>query len=105
MTAATTTATTGYLINGTSVGGMYIDPSDNLYDEVVVSTNGTVGLTVYGKQLVYYNGSTIQSEFWAKEVAQGDGATIWVLHWNSDNESQTGAVPVVVKTIASSSSS
>lgn len=102
ITSATTTNTVGTLINGTEVGGIYIDTADNIFDFVLAQSNSTMGFSMYGKQLVYYDGSSVQSEFWAKEVFQSDGTTVWALHWNSNNEYRTGAVPVVLKTTASS---
>lgn len=108
---STTGLTSGTLLNGTSVGDMYIDSSDDIFDFVVLrgsASNGTIsgtsGMTTYGKQLVYNNGSSILSEFWAQPIANTDGTnTVWALHWNSNNEYRHGAVPVVLKTIAPSS--
>ncbi|KAJ4397340.1 hypothetical protein N0V93_001565 [Gnomoniopsis smithogilvyi] len=102
ITKATTTSTVGTLTNGTEVGGIWIDASDDLFDAVLVQSNSTLGFAIYGRQLVYYDGTSVESEFWAKEVYQADGTTVWALHWNSNNEDRTGAVPVVLKTVASS---
>lgn len=103
LTEASSTATTGTVSNGTSVGGIWIDTSDDIFDEVLVLGNATLGFAMYGKQLVYYNGTSIQSEFWAKEIATTNGETVWALHWNANNEFRSGAVPVGLKTTASSS--
>lgn len=107
MSQSATTFTNGTLADSTSVGALYIDAQDSLYNEVVVTgapnatveVNGTVGLMTYGSQLVYYNGSTIQSNFWAQKVQQIGGDLIFALHWNVNNEYRSGAVPVVLKTM------
>lgn len=104
ITEATTTSTVATLANGTSPGGLWIDISNDMFDQVLVQSDSTLGFATFGMQLVYYNGSSIQSEFWAKEVFQSDGTTVWSIHWNSNNEYRSGAVPVVLKTTAGGSS-
>lgn len=112
MTDSTTQTTNGTLADGTSVGQLYVDTADNLFNKVVVvdpSLNrssvagGSTGLTTYGKQLVYYNGTSIQSEFWAQQIESTNGSKVWALHWNSNNEFRSGAIPVVLKTLAPAS--
>lgn len=82
------------------MGGVWIDAADDLFDLVLVKSNSTLGFAIYGRQLVYYDGSSLLSEFWAKEVFTSTGTTVWALHWNSNNEDVSGAVPVVLKTIS-----
>jgi hypothetical protein len=57
----------------------------------------TSGFSMFGGQLVYSNGSDIESQFWA-ETTGVDG--VWSLKWNSDGSSRVDSVPVAVKTIA-----
>lgn len=106
MSTASTTTTVGTLANGTSAGNMSIKPGGGLFDNVKVVSNGTsfvnetvYGLTVYGKQLVYYDESSLQAEFWARPTVV-DGHTIWTLLWNSDNENESDTTPVAIKTVA-----
>lgn len=107
MSSASTTTTVATLANGTSAGNLSIKPAGGLFDNVKVvssnstaSTNETVyGLTVYGKQLIYYDASSLEAEFWAKPKVV-DGHTIWILLWNSDNENESDTTPVTIKTIA-----
>lgn len=84
---------------------MAISPTGGLYDNVLVASNSsadanitTTGLTVYGQQLIYYNGSSIQALFWAKPKDN-----FWVLTWNTDNEYLEDTTPVTLKTIAPAS--
>lgn len=64
------------------------------------SVNGTsTGFTLFGKQLVNYDGSSIASKFWAQKSASGD---LWTLVWNSADQLQTEVTPVTLKTIAPS---
>ncbi|CAN8101200.1 unnamed protein product [Discula destructiva] len=112
MSTATTETTAATLPNGTTAGELFIDTSGNEFDEILIVgsatsgsmqvTGGTTGFTTYGTQLVYYNGSSIQSAFWAKEVTQTDGSVAFSLHWNWYNEDISGAVPVVLKALAPS---
>lgn len=109
MSTASTTTTVATLANGTSPGALSIKPAGGLFDNVKVvsnsttSTNETIyGLTVYGKQLIYYDGSSLEAEFWAKPKVV-DGQTIWILLWNSDNENESDTTPVAIKTIAPAS--
>lgn len=68
------------------------------------ATNGsTTGYALYGKQLVYYDGSSLQSKFWAKQLVTGTDS-VWQLFWNSENELDTSLVPVSIKTTAPSTS-
>lgn len=92
---------------------MNIHPDNGLYDQVNVvsdsegSANGTTtGITTYGQQLIYYDGSSLQAEFWARPGdSLADGTSVWTLLWNSDNESRTGATPVTIKTVAPAAAS
>lgn len=99
---ATESQTNCTISNGTSVGGMHIDTTDDMFGQVHVVKNATSGFALYGKQLIYYDETTIQSQFWAKEIAETDGSRAWVLYWNSNNNKRPGAVPVALKTIATS---
>lgn len=113
MNTAEKTTLPGTLANGTAAGDLWIDTSDNVvFDKVLVvgaaansNATGTTGLTHYGTQLVYLtNTSAIESNFWAQEIATDVGTTVWALHWNTNNEAVDGAVPVVLKTAAPSTS-
>lgn len=102
---ASTSTTVGTLSNGTSPGHMTIRHAEGLVDNVKVlddsSTDSGVnatGFTVYGKQLIWYNGASYEALFWA--VPQDN---YWILAWNSDNVANETTTPVVIKTIPSSS--
>lgn len=57
----------------------------------------TSGFSIFGGQLVYSDGSDIESQFWAK-TTDVDG--VWGLMWNEDGTSQDDSVPVTLKTTA-----
>lgn len=107
MASSTTTTTDAYLSNGTSVGAMAIQLAGGLKNDIRIASNGSLygnetqyGLSVYGKQLVYYDGSSIESLFWAKKVDD-----YYVLAWNSDFTTEADTTPIVIKTIAPASDS
>lgn len=109
MSTANVTTMPGTLVNGTSAGDFWIDAVNNFFDKVTVvgpnsTVTGTTGMSRYGTQLVYLNNaSSIESNFWAQEISTEGGDIVWALHWNTDNEARTGAVPVVLKTAAPAS--
>ncbi|PSR82293.1 hypothetical protein BD289DRAFT_475260 [Coniella lustricola] len=99
ITTSLSTSATAYLGNGTSPGGLALDLTGANSGEVHVSTNGTSGITLYGKQLVYVSGSNFEAKFWAKQVEM-DGASVYLLTWNEDNVSADVTTPVNIKTDA-----
>ena len=97
------------MANSSTAGTFYIIDSGSTYAAVgfvssntaSTATNGTnfttVGFSLFGGQVVYTDGTTLESQFWAKTTAI-DG--VWSLMWNSDGSNQANSVPVTVKTIA-----
>lgn len=55
----------------------------------------TVGFTIYGSDIMFISGSTLESQFWAMETgASGE----WELMWNVNGTQQGDSVPVTLKT-------
>lgn len=109
MTSASTTESTATLSNGTSPGVMYTGINDTALSNVAVIKSGsavgtTTGFTLYGKQLVYYDGSALEAKFWAKQVVDG-ADSVWQLLWNNQNQDQTMLTPVSLKTLAPATAS
>lgn len=104
MSSASTTSATATLSNGTSPGVLYTGVNDTALSNVAVvdsaSVDGTTtGYTLYGKQLVYYDGSALEAKFWAKQVVDG-ADSVWQLLWNNQNQDQTLLTPVAIKITA-----
>lgn len=106
LATAANSSTVAKLGDGSSPGNMGVRHGAGLYDFVRVlskeesATDPNVsdtGITLYGKQVVFYNGDTYNSMFWAQPVGE-----YWVLAWNSDQKANSSTFPVVVKTIPSS---
>jgi hypothetical protein len=55
----------------------------------------TVGFTIYGSDIMFISGSTLESQFWAMET---DAPSEWELMWNVNGTQQDGSVPVTLKT-------
>jgi hypothetical protein len=60
----------------------------------------TTGFTLFGEQVIYSSGTSVQAAFWAEPVS--NATKQWVLVWNSNNTKTDTAVPVTLKTIAPS---
>lgn len=111
MTDDTTSTTTASMANGATYGDLYIDTADDTFNRVLLvggsgsnsSVSGTTGMTTFGKQLVYDNGASLLSEFWGQKIAMTNDVPVFAIHWNSNNEYRSGAVPVVLKTLGPSS--
>ena len=82
----------------------YIVTTANAFSPVgFVSSNGTtptgaetVGFTIYGSDIMFISGSTLESQFWAMETgASGE----WEIMWNVNGTQQDSSVPVTLKTI------
>lgn len=102
LSTAASTPTTGYMANGISPGKLGLDTASTSEGEVSVSANGTTGIALYGKQLVYVSGSQFEAKFWAKKVKL-DGSDAYVLTWNVDNVAAEDTTPVNIKTDAPAS--
>lgn len=101
MSSASTTETSATFINGTSLGVLSTGTNDTALSDAQIiksgSTNGTTtGYTLYGKQLVYYDTSSLQSKFWAKKVLTAS-TDVWQLLWNNANENESELTPVSLK--------
>lgn len=93
------------LPNGTALGSLYIrSDQDNAVGVLPMAqaydADGTItGFARFAWQLVYNNGTLLDSKFWA-EPTDTDG--IYALVWNSDGDTQDGSYDVVVEVIADS---
>lgn len=96
ITAASTTGTTATMRNGTSAGGLYLNATSSSVTAVTIASDSTVGITVYGKQLVYYSESNIEAKFWVKQV-EINGSSAYMLTWNPGNTLEADITPVNVK--------
>lgn len=107
MSSASTTETSATLSNGTSPGVLSTSVTDTVLSDVsvvktsAISNGTTTGYTLYGKQLIYYDGSSLQSKFWVKQVETGTDS-VWQLLWNNQNEDDTQLTPVSIKVTAPS---
>jgi hypothetical protein len=90
-------------VNSTSaVSTFYIVPTDSAFESTGFVTNSTAptgavttGFGTFGNQLVYFDNSTLLSQFWA-ETTDTDG--VWAVKWNSASTSQDDSTPVTLKT-------
>lgn len=87
------------MANGTSLGELVLDTTGTNDDQVSVSASGTMGIALYGKQLVYVSGSQFEAKFWAKKTTI-DGNDAYVLTWNENGVSTEDTTPVNIKTDA-----
>lgn len=102
LSSASTTSTSAKLSNGTSPGVLSAGVTDEAMSDVSVDQIGngtTTGYTLYGKQLIYYDGTSLQSKFWAKQVVTGNDS-VWQLLWNNKNEDDSELTPVAIKITA-----
>ncbi|KAN0099925.1 hypothetical protein V8E51_013700 [Hyaloscypha variabilis] len=104
ITTDTSTAWNATTSNSTSVGSFFITPGSSLGAVGFTSANTTsavttTGFSLFGEQVVFVNGSTYESQFWASST---DTDGVWALYWNSDGIEEGSSVPVVLKTIGPS---
>ncbi|KAH8882068.1 hypothetical protein GQ53DRAFT_886052 [Thozetella sp. PMI_491] len=57
----------------------------------------TKGFVTYGSYIMYLDGDTYVSEFWAQTT---DSTGVWALMWNQNGTAQVDSVPVSLKTQA-----
>ena len=93
-TTATTTASTFYIVD---TADAFSPVGFVLSNETAPSGAETVGFTLYGSDVVFKSGSTLQAQFWAMATNATDE---WEIMWNVNGTSQDGSVPVTLKTIA-----
>ncbi|KAH8790378.1 hypothetical protein F5882DRAFT_460885 [Hyaloscypha sp. PMI_1271] len=105
ITTATSTTWNATTSNSSSVGSFFITPTSSFAAAGFTSSNNTTssivttGFSLFGEQVVFVNGSTYESQFWASST---DTDGVYALYWNSDGIEESGSVPVVLKTIAPS---
>lgn len=99
MSKASTTTTTATMLNGTSAGGLHLATGNSGVSAVSVDSNATAGVTIYGQQLVWISGSSVEAKFWAQSTEVG-GAAAYQVTWNAQNALETGLTPLVVKIAA-----
>lgn len=93
-TTATTTASTFYIVD---TADAFSPVGFVISNETAPSGAQTVGFTLYGSDVVFKSGSTLQAQFWAMATNATDE---WEIMWNVNGTSQDGSVPVTLKTTA-----
>ncbi|KAK3941382.1 hypothetical protein QBC46DRAFT_382584 [Diplogelasinospora grovesii] len=56
----------------------------------------TTGFTTYGSNVMYIDGSTYTSQFWAMSTTE---TGVWEIMWNESGADQAGSVPVALRTV------
>lgn len=88
-----------------STASFYIVTSDASFDAagfMPLNTSAPTGAAIkgffkYGTQIMWSNGGTYESKFWAQKTAK-EGQ--YKLAWNSANVDKEDSVPVTIKTVA-----
>ena len=93
-TTTTTTASTFYIITTVNAFSPVGFISSN---ETAPSGVETIGFTLYGSDVMFISGSTLEAQFWAMATNTTDE---WEIMWNVNGANQDGSVPVTLKTTA-----
>lgn len=55
---------------------------------------------LYGSDVVFKSGETLEEQFWAKTTGS---STEWIIYWNVEGTDEDDSVPVTLKTLSSAS--